>query len=47
MYGIDNLDIVDKHKYLWVILDEHLDYDTIALVMAGSGVRAVHSEKIL
>ncbi len=37
MYGTDQLDIVDKYKYLGVILDKYLDYDIIASVMAGSG----------
>ncbi len=29
--------ILDKYKYLGVILDGHLDFDTIAFIMADSG----------
>ncbi len=37
MNGTTKFDIVDKYKYLGVILDEHLYFNTIASFMAGSG----------
>ena len=36
-----NIDTVDKYKYLGIILDEHLDFNNTAAVLAGSGGRAL------
>ena len=41
MYGTDEIEIVDKYKYLGIILDEYLDFDTTSSVLAGSGGRAL------
>ena len=30
-----NIDTVDKYKYLGIILDEHLDFNNTAAVLAG------------
>ena len=37
----ENIDTMDKYKYLGLILDEHLDFNNTAAVLAGSGGRAL------
>ena len=37
------LEYVDKYKYLGIVLDEHLDFNTTASVLAGSAGRALGS----
>ena len=39
--GNEAIEIIDKYKYLGLILDEHLNYDITASVLAGSAGRAL------
>ena len=38
---ISLIEIVDRYKYLGVMLHEHLDYDIIADLLASAAVRAL------
>ncbi len=40
-YGIDVPEIVDKYKYLGTVLNEYLNYNVTADVLAGAGGRAL------
>ncbi len=40
-YGECELEIVDKYKYLGIVLNEHLEYSMIALKLAISAGRAL------
>ena len=40
-FGAINLEIIDKYKYLGTVLDEHLNYNVTADVLAGAGGRAL------
>ena len=42
-YGDNTVDIVEKYKYLGLILDEYLDYQVTATVLANSAGRALGS----
>ncbi len=42
-FNDDLVECVDKYKYLGIILDEHLDFNTTASVLAGSANRALGS----
>ena len=42
-YGSDTLEIVQKYKYLGVVLNEFLDFNVTAEVLAGAGGRALGS----
>ena len=41
MFDGDEIEKVSQYKYLGVVLDEHLNYDVIANVLAGAGGRAL------
>ncbi len=38
-YGIDVLEIVNKYKYLGMVLNEYLNFNVTADVLAGAGRR--------
>ena len=42
-YGNDDLEVVSRYKYLGIILDEHLKFDTCSKSLAESGGRALGS----
>ena len=44
-YGNDDLEVVSRYKYLGIILDEHLKFDTCSRPLAESGGRALGSVK--
>ncbi len=39
-YGEYELEIVDKYKYLGIILNEHLEYSMVSVILANSTGRA-------
>ena len=41
VYGNENVELVDKYKYLGLILDDHLDYSITADALSGSAGRAL------
>ena len=43
LYGNKHVEVVSKYKYLGLILDEYLDYNTTATALAGSAGRALGS----
>jgi hypothetical protein len=43
MFNNEIIECVDKYKYLGIILDEHLDFNVIATVLASSASRALGS----
>ncbi len=40
-YGECELEIVDKYKYLGIVLNEYLEYSMIVLILANSGGRTL------
>ncbi len=40
-YGEYELEIVDKYKYLGIVLNEHLEYSMVAKILANSAGRAL------
>ena len=40
-YGNDDLEVVSRYKYLGIVLDEHLKFDTCSRSLAESGRRAL------
>ena len=43
IYGDSELDMVDRYKYLGIVVNEHLDFSVTAAVLAGSAGRALGS----
>ena len=41
MFGTTNLEVVSRYKYLGLVLDEFLNYETTAAILAESGGRAL------
>ncbi len=42
-YGECKLEVVDKYIYLGIVLNEHLKYSMIALILANSAGRALEA----
>ncbi len=40
-YGECELEIVNKYKYLGIVLNEHLEYSMVAMILANSLGRAL------
>ncbi len=40
-YGECELEIVDKYKYLGIVLNEHLEYSMVAMILGNSAGRAL------
>lgn len=41
IFNNENIDCIDKYRYLGIFLDEHLDFNATATVLASSGTRAL------